>query len=148
MSAVHAPPWVNPATTAATPSGPDEEAALALLAALSHADVTALAPLLTPDAMYQNMPLPPAYGRDAVLEVLSGLFSVLSVDHIETFHLASRDGYVFTERVDVLSAPSTGRTYELPVTGVLRVVDGAVAEWRDYFDLRDVEEALEVRLRP
>lgn len=147
MSALSTPRWVNPTTAAATPSGPEEETALALLAALSRADTAELAPLLTPDAMYQNMPLPPAHGRDAVLELLGGLFSVLSVDHIETFHLASRDGYVFTERVDVLSAPSTGRTYELPVMGVLRIVDGAVAEWRDYFDLRDVEEALDVRLR-
>ncbi|MBN9739235.1 MULTISPECIES: limonene-1,2-epoxide hydrolase family protein [unclassified Pseudonocardia] len=141
------PTWADTTTAAARPEGADEELVLAFFAELPHGDPARLERYLAPEAMYQNMPLPPAHGRDAVLQTLTALFQVMSMDHIDTLHLASRDGYVFTERVDVLTALPTGKSFALPVTGVTRVVGGLITEWRDYFDLREFEEAVGLPLR-
>ncbi|HEX4247445.1 MAG TPA: limonene-1,2-epoxide hydrolase family protein [Pseudonocardia sp.] len=140
------PPWVRSDTAAAGPITDDERLVLKFLAALTDPDLDVLRGYLAPEAMYQNMPLPPAYGIDAVLATLGGLFGVLTVDRIDTFHLASRDGYVFTERVDHLTATPTGRSVALPVSGVLRVRAGKVTDWRDYFDLRAFELAVGLQL--
>lgn len=140
-------PWANEKTEAAAAANDDERLVLAFFDDLSSGDPQTLAPYLAPDAMYQNMPLPPAYGAEAVLATLGALFSVMSMDSIETLYLASRDGFVFTERVDYLTALPTGKSFALPVTGVTRVVDGKITAWRDYFDLREFEEAVELPLR-
>jgi limonene-1,2-epoxide hydrolase len=141
------PDWADTTTAAATPQNDDERLVLAFFADLSLGDAAKLEPYLAPDAVYQNMPLPPAHGREAVLQTLDTLFGVMSMDRIETMHLASRAGYVFTERVDLLTALPTGKSFTLPVTGVTRVVDGRIVEWRDYFDLRQFEEAVDLPLR-
>jgi limonene-1,2-epoxide hydrolase len=140
-------PWAHEKTEAATAANADEELVLAMLAALSDADAPALEGYFTPDAMYQNMPLPPAYGREAVIATLAGLFTALSVDRIDTYYLASRDGFVLTERMDLLTAKHNGKSFELPVAGVFQVADGRIVAWRDYFDLREFEEAVELPLR-
>lgn len=104
-----------------------------MLRALSDGDAAALERFFGPEAMYQNMPLPPAYGREAVVATLAGLFTALSVDRIDTYYIAARDGFVFTERMDLLTARHNGRSFELPVAGVFQVVDGGIVARRDYF---------------
>lgn len=93
----------------------DEALVLAFRDALSSTDGDLLIDYLADETMYQNMPLPAAYGRAAVHATLTGHFEVEGIEKIDTFHLASRDGVVFTERVDLLTALPTGKSFELPV---------------------------------
>jgi limonene-1,2-epoxide hydrolase len=144
---IEKPTWSDVSGDASSAQNPDEELVLSLMHDLSVKDASGLAEYFTDDAMYQNMPLPPAHGRAEVQGLLAMLLSVLSIDHIETLHIASRDGLVHTERIDRLTALPTGKTMDLPVAGVLRVRDGKISEWRDYFDLRQFEEAVEFSLR-
>jgi len=139
------PGWAPPGTATAT--SPAEQVVLDLMTALSERDAQGLASFFTDDATYQNMPLPAAEGLDAVVATLELLLSVMVIEDVATFHIASRGDLVFTERIDRLTATPTGKTFDLPVTGVCRVRDGRIAEWRDYFDLRDFEEATDFSLR-
>lgn len=144
---IELPRWASsdPATRTATTS--DEEIVLEFLQALTTNDAEKLGGYFAEETMYQNMPLPPAYGREAVVQTLAGLFTVMSIDAVETFHLASSHGFVYSERVDVLRALPTGKSHTLPILGVFELRDEKIVGWRDYFDLREFEEAVDLPLR-
>lgn len=146
MTTITRPEWANTGTAAETPQGDDEKLVLDFMEALATNDTTRLEEYFTEDAMYQNMPLPAAFGRDNVIATLAGLFQVLSIDKIDTFHIASRDGVVVTERIDLLTALPTSKSYELPVLGILHVRDGKISAWRDYFDLASFEKGVDFSL--
>lgn len=146
-STIEQPRWVSAEGEAGTASNADEQLVLKFLSALTSNDAPELIKYFADETMYQNMPLPPAYGREAVEETLAGLFTVMSIDAVETFHIGSSNGLVYTERVDVLRALPTGKSYALPILGVFQIVDGKIAGWRDYFDLREFEEAVDLPLR-
>jgi limonene-1,2-epoxide hydrolase len=146
MTATAPPPWVHPDTDAARPTGADERLVIEFLAGATNPDLEVLRGYLAPDVTYQNMPLPPIHGADAVCAALEGIFQILTMDAIDTHFLASRDGYVFTERTDHITARATGQSFPLPVSGVFRVSDGKITDWRDYFDLRAFEEGLGISL--
>lgn len=56
-------------------------------------------------------------------------------------HLAETpDGVVLTERTDRFLV--RGKWIELPVMGAFRVRDGRIAEWRDYFDMKQFQDQL------
>ncbi|AIY44533.2 Limonene-1,2-epoxide hydrolase [Mycobacterium sp. VKM Ac-1817D] len=135
----------DPADKAA--ANADETLVLKFLQELTTNDADRLITYFDDEGMYQNMPLPPAYGRDAVHATLAGLLGVMSIDVVETFHIASANGFVYTERVDVLTALPTGKSFPLAVLGVFQLRDGKIVGWRDYFDLREFEEAVELPLR-
>ncbi|MEY1673146.1 limonene-1,2-epoxide hydrolase family protein [Gordonia sp. ABKF26] len=145
---IERPRWADPTSATTTRAdGRDEELVLEFMGALSTNDADRLITYFADDTMYQNMPLPPAYGLDQVHATLTGLFQVLRIEKIDTFHIASRDGVVFTERVDLLTAIPTGKSFELPALGVVHLNNGKISGWRDYFDLRSFEEAVDVQLR-
>lgn len=146
-STIEQPRWVSTDSAASSASTADEEIILQFMTALTTNDAAKLIEYFADDTMYQNMPLPPAYGRDAVEQTLAGLFTVMSIDAVETFHIGSSNGLVYAERVDVLRALSTGKSYPLPILGVFQVADGKITGWRDYFDLREFEEAVDLPLR-
>ena len=51
----------------------------------------------------------------------------------EVLNQVAAGDIVMNERVDRFKAGE--KSVEIPVVGVFRVVDGKIAEWRDYFDL-------------
>lgn len=144
---VDVPQWVStdPADKAA--ANADETLILQFLQALTTNNADELITYFDAEGMYQNMPLPPAYGREAVYVTLSALLGVMSIDAVETYHIASGNGFVYAERIDVLTALPTGKTFPLPVLGVFQLREGKIVGWRDYFDLREFEEAVELPLR-
>nr|4R9L_A Chain A, Limonene-1,2-epoxide hydrolase [Rhodococcus erythropolis]4R9L_B Chain B, Limonene-1,2-epoxide hydrolase [Rhodococcus erythropolis]4R9L_C Chain C, Limonene-1,2-epoxide hydrolase [Rhodococcus erythropolis] len=141
------PRWASKDPAAGKASTPDEKIVLEFMDALTSNDAAKLIEYFAEDTMYQNMPLPPAYGRDAVEQTLAGLFKVMSIDAVCVFHICSCKGLVFTERVDVLRALPTGKSYNLSILGVFQLTDGKITGWRDYFDLREFEEAVDLPLR-
>ncbi len=112
----------------------------AFLKAAAARDYTTALPMLAEDVEYQNMPLPPVHGRQAVQDTLEALMALTTgsewVVHRE---LADRD-LVMNERTDRFLME--GRWLELPVAGVFVLRDGQITLWRDYFDLPTITNAM------
>ncbi len=87
----------------------------------------------TDDAVYHNMPMAPAKGKDAIKGLLGMILTPASDVKFEIKHIVANGDAVLTERVDTFVI--AGKTVTLPVMGVFEVRDGKIAAWRDYFDL-------------
>jgi limonene-1,2-epoxide hydrolase len=85
------------------------------------------------DAIYHNIPVDPAVGREAI-KAMFAMFTT-GVERIEfrVINISAAGDTVLTERLDVFVLPNV--TIELPVMGTFEVRDGKIAKWRDYFDL-------------
>jgi limonene-1,2-epoxide hydrolase len=88
----------------------------------------------TEDAVYHNMPLPPAKGKTAIAGVLDMVFAQ-GADGIrfDTKHIVAEGDVVLTERVDYFTKGE--KVIVLEVMGTFELRDGKIAAWRDYFDL-------------
>jgi limonene-1,2-epoxide hydrolase len=86
----------------------------------------------TDDAVYHNIPMEPLRGKAAIGKALGGMMQMESAGWEILNQVASGD-LVMNERIDRFKAGD--KSIEIPVVGVFRVVDGKIAEWRDYFDL-------------
>jgi limonene-1,2-epoxide hydrolase len=106
------------------------------LAALEVKDVETAAALLADDVVYQNVPLPPDRGKDAVLRTLNRMNSFVNHLEVKVHHAAERDGVVLTERTDVLSGPLL--YLDIWVCGIFELRDGKITLWREYFDMVSV----------
>jgi limonene-1,2-epoxide hydrolase len=103
------------------------------LDALRALDVERALSFCAEEIVYQNVPFPPDRGLAQVRRTL-GLFGRFA-DHFEArmYHIAERDGFVLTERLDVIRGPVLD--LELWVCGTFEVRNGKIVLWRDYFDL-------------
>lgn len=105
------------------------------LEALERFDVEAAIDLLAEDVRYQNVPFPPARGRDAVAAQLRG-FSHLSAFEAVVHNIAASGDVVLTERTDVLGVGPVRAAFW--VCGTFEVDDGRIVLWRDRFDFLDL----------
>jgi limonene-1,2-epoxide hydrolase len=99
----------------------------------AHPDADRLAAYFTEDAIYHNIPLEPVRGKAAIRKVLGGMAVGMESGGWEVAHQVADGEIVMNERVDRFK--SGDKPVSIPVMGVFRVVDGKIAEWRDYFDL-------------
>lgn len=91
----------------------------------------------TEDAVYHNIPMAPAEGREAIKEFIAGFLAAADgIDFIVHRQVAQGD-LVMNERTDVMRLKN-GREVALPVMGAFEVRDGRIAAWRDYFDMATV----------
>ena len=104
--------------------------------AASTRDSARLRAFLTDDVVYHNIPMDPAVGLEAAMAVIDMFLAVCEELEFQVHHLAVDGETVLTERTDVFTIG--GKTAPLPVMGAFRVVDGKIAEWRDYFDMGQV----------
>lgn len=95
-------------------------------------DLERIMAYFTPDAVYHNIPVEPVKGADAIRQVLGGLTQIESGGW-EVRNQVAAGEIVMNERIDRFKAGD--KEVALPVAGVFRVVDGKIAEWRDYFDM-------------
>jgi limonene-1,2-epoxide hydrolase len=105
----------------------------AFLAAAEERNYEVSLPLLAENVEYQNMPLPPVHGREAVRETLEALLALCGGFKVVTHREVAEGNLVMNERTD--SFLLKGEWVDLPVAGVFEVVDGQITLWRDYFDL-------------
>jgi len=101
-------------------------------AAFARRDVDELVGFFTDDAVYHNIPFPPAEGLDAIRVTLETYVPGSPSIEFELVNLAADGDVVFTERIDRMTFG--GRDVVLPVVGVFELRDGRIAAWRDYFD--------------
>ncbi len=103
-------------------------------------DVEVLMPFFTDDAVYHNMPGPPATGSAAVRATIERFLKGWSKTEWELLNIAASGNVVFAERVDRTDAGT--KHVDLPVVGVFELRDGKIAAWRDYFDLATYQRAM------
>ena len=88
--------------------------------------------LFAEDGVLHSVMQEPVVGRAAIAErmaILGGKAERLKL-HIKALGII--DGRVFAERVDDFDYD--GHHGEVPVVGVLRMADGRVTEWLEYYD--------------
>lgn len=122
---------------APAPSATTEEieVVLAFLGHLERLDLDAALALMSEDAVYQNVPLPPDRGRAAVRRTLDRMMGVGSGFRVENHNVAANGPVVLTERTDVLSVGRVDAAFW--VCGTFEVHDGRITLWRDRFDWVD-----------
>src|SRR5436190_22365502 len=109
-------------------------------AAWSTGDLDAIVEFFSDDAVYHNIPVAPVTGRDAIKATIAGFTANVQSVEFRVNNLAANGNVVLTERVDVFTFPNA--TLELPVMGTFEIVDGRIAAWRDYFDLKQFTSQL------
>ena len=97
-------------------------------------NVEELLAFFTDDAVYHNIPLEPAKGKDAIRGVINTFLPMARSLQFKVLHSASNGNVVFNERVDIFDL-GNGKTISLPVAGVFEVTGSKISAWRDYFDV-------------
>lgn len=117
------------------------ETVLQFCEAWSRLDIEELMAYLTDDAVYHNMPGPPATGKDAVRATIERFLGGWQSTEWEVLNTAENGHLVFAERVDRTVAG--GKNIDLPVTGVFEIEGERIRAWRDYFDLATYTRAMQ-----
>lgn len=118
-------------------------------AAWDRCDIEGVIAMMAPDAVYQNMPLPPMIGHDAIRTFITPSMTAAERMDWQFLHIISdADGRrVMTERVDSFIFPSG--TVAVPVMGIFEIADGVIVRWRDYADLGSfVRSMAEIGMAP
>jgi limonene-1,2-epoxide hydrolase len=102
--------------------------------AWSKLNVDEIMSFFTDDAVYHNIPMPVAKGKDVIRKTIQGLLKGTVSIKFEILHTATNGNVVMNERVDSFEA--NGKHVSLPVMGVFEITDvGKIKAWRDYFDV-------------
>ena len=87
------------------------------------------------DAVWDNVPMSPAKGKQAVREMTYGFLKDMSAFSVKILRSLHEGNVVFNSRVDTITMKS-GKKAEVPVAGMFELDDaGKIKIWRDYFDL-------------
>jgi limonene-1,2-epoxide hydrolase len=97
-------------------------------------NIEELLAFFTDDAVYHNIPLESAKGKDAIRGVINTFLPMARSLHFKVLHSAGNGNVVFNERVDIFDL-GNGKTISLPVAGVFEVTGSKISAWRDYFDM-------------
>lgn len=110
------------------------EVVTAFIEAIERQDIEAAAALAAPDISYENMPIDPIVGREAMAATLAMFIDAAS--DVE-WHILTQFEYGDTVANERLDRFRIGDGWlELPVAGFFRVGDdGLISLWRDYFDM-------------
>lgn len=110
-----------------------EPAVRALLAAIESRDARAVEDALAPTVTWQNVPHPPAAGRDAVLRLLRDIVTWSDEVRWDVVSASFGPDTAWLERVDRFVID--GVEHAVRCNGVFTVADGVVGKVRDYVDL-------------
>jgi len=102
-------------------------------AAFGAKDLTTIERLLDDKAVYHNVGMEPAVGKDASLASIKGFVDMAESFTFEIHHVAAEGDTVLTERTDTMTVD--GNAMPIPVMGAFEVRDGLIVAWRDYFDM-------------
>ena len=117
------------------------EIVTAFIEAIERKDIAAAAALASPSISYENMPMQPIAGRDAMVATLEMFLGGASEVDWVMLRQHEAGNVVFNERVDRFRIGDGW--LELPVAGVFEVDDdGRISLWRDYFDLGSYQRRL------
>ena len=87
------------------------------------------------DAVWDNVPMSPAKGKQAIREMTHGFMKDRSAFNVKLLKSLHEGNVVFDSRVDTITTKS-GKKAEVPVASIFELDDaGKIKVWRDYFDL-------------
>lgn len=113
----------------------------AFVAAFNRRDGAAIAGLLAKDIVCAGIPLDPAHGRAATMEMLAPFLAAEEIDW-RILAIAANGAMVFTERDDRFRFAGKDWT-SVRAAGIFEIDgEGRIAAWRDYFDLAELERAM------
>ncbi|WP_035853552.1 nuclear transport factor 2 family protein [Cryptosporangium arvum] len=110
----------------------DLEVARAMFDAWDRLDWDAAIDLFADDGVLHSVMQEPLVGKEAIAGRLRELAAGATWITLDVKTLGMIDGKVFVERVDRFGF--NGHEGEVPVVGVLRIADGKVTEWLEYYD--------------
>lgn len=121
-------------TDAPTLSESDTQVAVVrdMLSSWSAQDWPRVVSLFAPNGRLHSVMSAPVDGREAFAERVRTLAIGLERIQIHVKTIGVIDGRVFVERIDDFDA--NGNHAEVPVVGILRIEDGLVVEWLEYYD--------------
>ena len=106
----------------------------AFIGAVEALDIDAAVDLLSDDVSYENVPVTPIVGKEAVRSTLAGFLGVASAVEWPVLREIVVGNVVVNERLDRFEIGDGW--LELPVAGFFEVTDdGLISLWRDYFDM-------------
>ena len=127
-------------------SEPAESVIRNYLAALERSDVNELLSYFRDDAVFIDGPRGTHEGIDAIRTEMQSM-AMLSSLSIEVKALVANRGTVMTERVDTFEIQ--GKSFDLEVAAVIEVDgDNRIKRWRDYYDLRSLEDRMAAAFAP
>ena len=101
-------------------------------------DIEGIVDAFSDTPFYHNIPMEPLTSKDSIRKFIEPFLEPATAVRFETHFIAEdANGIVLTERTD--SFEFGEKSISLPVMGTFELVDGKIAKWRDYFDLRDFE---------
>jgi limonene-1,2-epoxide hydrolase len=102
--------------------------------AFERQDIEELLDYFSEEAVYENVPIGAATGKEAIRTTLQQFVVPGSKAKFEILWLASSGAAVLTERIDHLTIGN--KQVSLRVMGTFEVsADGKLSAWRDYFDM-------------
>ena len=111
---------------------------------IEQSHFTAAMEMVADDCEYDNVPITKVFGREAIVNILSGfLASATKVEWLVHHQVANGDmehGVVMNERTDRFEID--GRWVEFDIAGLFVISDSKIALWRDYFDKEAFTKAL------
>jgi len=117
-----------------------QEVVRSFIAAIEAKDIDAATAMVAESISYENMPMAPIVGRDAVGATLGMFLEPATEVEWVTLREVVDGAWVMNERLDRFKIGDGW--LELPVAGVFEVVDGQITLWRDYFDLGDYQRQM------
>lgn len=126
-------PEIVPSSAVGGAAGrPATEVVAEFLDAMGRLDADAALALMAEDAVYENVSLPAARGKDAVAKQLRMIAKYLTGFEAINHRIVGDGDTVLTERTDVISIGRFSASFW--VCGTFEVRDGRIVLWRDYFD--------------
>jgi len=118
-----------------------EQIVTSFIEAIERKDIEAAAGYLADAVSYENMPVKPITGRDAVVKAINGFVGPASEVEWKVLRSVASGQVVVNERVDRFRI---GEGWlELPCAGFFEIdTDGRIALWRDYFDMASYQRQM------
>lgn len=113
----------------------------AFIEAIERKDIEAARALVADTISYENMPIPPIVGADAMVATLRMFLDPVREVEWRVLRQVEVGNVVLNERIDRFEIGDGW--LELPVAGVFEVDDhGLITLWRDYFDMGTYQRRL------
>jgi limonene-1,2-epoxide hydrolase len=117
------------------------------LAAWKRSDPDEMVSFLGDDAVWTDGPRGVFRGIDAIRAELQSVVKMVPSTTVDVKALVANAGTVMIERVDKFEVQ--GKPFGLEVAGVFEVdSNGRINRWRDYYDLRSLEDRIAEALAP
>lgn len=110
-----------------------EQFMAAFIEAWPTKDASGLMDFFTDDAVYHNIPMEAARGKEAIRVTIEGFMGMGGNVEVDVANVVTSGDLVVVERVDHF-VQADGIS-SLPMVGVFEIEGGRIRAWRDYFDL-------------